>query len=317
MQEFQPGQKWSQLFARLWPGYRAWFLKEGEAARPTYSTCARALRHYMPELLPTWEALIDLAGGGDLVARFLSLYRPTPYLTGCSQAVWTRDEPLLVRNYDYSPALWEGLLLHTAWNGRQVMAMSDCLWGVLDGMNEAGLSVSLSFGGSKRIGDGFGITLVLRYVLEFCETTAQAAEVLQRIPSHMAYNITLVDAQGEFLTVFVAPDQPAQLLHRPYATNHQHQPDWSQYIVGVASLDREWLLSRHLADPAEESQQFVNRFLQPPLFFTRHAQGWGTLYTSVYKPVCRTAEYRWAGVALEQSFDAFIETTLPLIYPTG
>ena len=82
----------------------------------------------MPELVPTWRRLVELAGGGDHAARLLGLYRPTPYLSGCSQAVWTRDSPLLVRNYDYRPELCEGTLLFRAGHGTKVSAMSDCLW---------------------------------------------------------------------------------------------------------------------------------------------------------------------------------------------
>lgn len=78
----------------------------------------------MPELLPTYQRLVELADGGDLESRFLSLYQPTPDLTGCSQAVWTRDQPRLIRNYDYDPSMWEAALLHTSRNGREVITMS-------------------------------------------------------------------------------------------------------------------------------------------------------------------------------------------------
>jgi hypothetical protein len=48
----------------------------------------------MPELLPHWEHLVELSGGDEQVARMLSLYRPTPFLAGCSQAVWSRTRPM-------------------------------------------------------------------------------------------------------------------------------------------------------------------------------------------------------------------------------
>ena len=67
----------------------------------TYPTCRRELERHMPELVPTYERLVELAGGGDVAARMLSLWRPPGFIVGCSQAAWTRDVPMLVRNYDY------------------------------------------------------------------------------------------------------------------------------------------------------------------------------------------------------------------------
>jgi len=37
------------------------------------------------------------------------------------------------------------------------MGMSDCLWGLLDGVNGDGLCASLTFGGRRIVGVGFGI----------------------------------------------------------------------------------------------------------------------------------------------------------------
>ena len=51
------------------------------------------LRAHMPELVPAYERVVELAGGGDLAARMLSLYRPPPYLAACSQGVWSRTAP--------------------------------------------------------------------------------------------------------------------------------------------------------------------------------------------------------------------------------
>lgn len=308
--EKHPGAKWRQMFDRFWPAYSRWFLKEGDQARPTYLHCERALREYMPELIPTYNLLLELSGGGDQSARFLSLYRPTNYMSGCSQAVWTRDQPFLVRNYDYSSKLWEGKLWHTAWNGRQVIAMSDCLWGVLDGMNENGLAVSLAFGGRRAIGEGFGIPLILRYILEFCETTKEATAVLSRVPSHMVYNVTVLDKSGAHATVFVAPDRNIVISKRALATNHQDRVDWPEHAHATASLDRAHVLSLRLHDPDETRERFVSRFLEPPLYQTKHEQGWGTLYTATYEPMAQRMSFRWPGYYLDFGFDHFIEQSL-------
>ena len=302
-----PGQKTRQRFEHAWPAYKEWFLKEGEGKRPGYVSCRHALKQYMPELIPTWEKLSELAGGGDLEARLLSLYRPTPYLSGCSQAAWLRDRPLLARNYDYHPKHCEGVILKSCWNGTETIVQSDSLWGVLDGINEHGLVVSLAFGGRKIVGDGFGIPLVLRYILEFCRTTAEGVKTLERVPSHMAYNVHLLDGTGRFANVHVSPDRPATVANSPVATNHQREIEWTQHAEATFSLARERFLLNHLDEPAESRERFVERFLEPPLYNRRFSKGFGTLYTAVYDPVARTAEYLWPNHRWKLSFDAFDE----------
>ena len=182
IEEQSPGPKWAALFDELWPAYRKWWVREGLTARPTYRECRNALKRHMPELCDLYETLCDLAGGGDTEARFLSFYGPPPYLSACSQAIWPGAEPVMVRNYDYSPNAFDGVFLRTNWQGRAVMGTSDGLWGLVDGVNDAGLAVSLTFGGRRVVGDGFGVPLILRYVLQTCETAAESAKALGRIP---------------------------------------------------------------------------------------------------------------------------------------
>jgi hypothetical protein len=85
IEELELGDRWRAVFEERWPHYREWFLREGEEARPSYATSARMLRAHMPELVPAYERVVELAGGGDLAARMLSLYRPPPFLAACSQ----------------------------------------------------------------------------------------------------------------------------------------------------------------------------------------------------------------------------------------
>ncbi len=315
VREDLPGDRWRRLWERFWPAYERWFLSQGDEARPGRAVAETMLGRHMPELVPLHQRLVELAGGHDLAARFLALYRPTPYLTGCSQVVWTGEEPVLVRNYDYRPSLWEATLLATAWHGRRVMALSDCLWGVLDGMNEAGLAVSLSFGGRRVVGDGFGIPLVLRYALEFCATTAEACQVLQRVPSHMAYNVTAVDAAGDFATLYLAPDREPVCRRWPLATNHQETVAWREHAQATGSLEREQFLAARLADPSETAASLAAAFLRPPLYSTDYRRGFGTLYTAVYYPRRGTVELRWPGRTLGQSFAGFEELEVEVTFP--
>jgi predicted choloylglycine hydrolase len=305
--EDEPGPKWRALFDRFWPAYERWFLSDGDHARPRYLSSLRALRTHMPELVPTYERLAELGGNTDTVARFLSSFCPPSYLIACSQAVWSDDAPFIVRNYDYNPQLCEGVILKTTWNGRQVISMNDCMWGALDGINEDGLSVSLSFGGRKVVGVGFGVPLVLRYVLEFCTTTDEAAAVLERVPVHMSYNVTVLDASGKFVTAYLRPDQPPVVRAVPYAANHQEEIEWEQHARATGTLARERFLYTQLRGGARGPDDMIDSFLRPPLYSSQFDKGYGTLYTAVYHPAARAAEYRWPGVTWRLSFDAFEE----------
>ena len=113
--------------------------------------------------------------------------------------------------------------------------MSDCLWGLLDGVNDAGLAVALAWGGRHARGAGFGITLVVRYLLETCETVEQAATTLARLPVHAPYNLTLADAQGGAATVYLGPDRAARVVLPAVATNHQEQVDWPEHALATRS----------------------------------------------------------------------------------
>lgn len=302
-----PGAKWRAHFVQTWPSYHAWFLQEGDAKRPSYLASRAALRSHMPELYPFWERLVELAGGGDHEARMLSLYCPTPYVSGCSQAIWNRAEPMLVRNYDYHPKLCEASLVKTRWDNVEVLGMSDCLWGLLDGMNQHGLAVSLAFGGRRVVGPGFGIPLVLRYVLQICQTAAQAAEVLARVPCHMAYNVSVVDAEGVPFTLHLSPDRPMRVEAGRVATNHQGEVEWADHAELTQSVARERYLQDRLRDPSETATSFVERFLAPPVFSRGYARAHGTLYTAVYRPLKLTAEYLWTAHRWTQSFRRFDE----------
>jgi predicted choloylglycine hydrolase len=305
--EDEPGPKWRALFDRFWPAYERWFMSDGDRARPRYLSSLRALRTHMPELVPTYERLVELAGNTDVIARFMSSFCPPSYLLACSQAVWSDEAPFLVRNYDYSPQLCEGVIIRTAWNGRRVISMNDCMWGVLDGINEDGLAVSLSFGGRQVVGAGFGVPLVLRYVLEFCTTTDEATAVLERIPVHMSYNVTVLDASGKFVTAYLRPDQPALIRAVPYAANHQEAIEWEQHAAATSTLQRERFLYAQLRGGARNPDDFVASFLRPPLYSNAFARGYGTLYTAVYRPGERTVDYRWPAEKWQFAFDRFDE----------
>jgi predicted choloylglycine hydrolase len=309
--EPQPGAKWLAHARAALPVYRNRFASADDIKRPSLSECRLALQNYMPELLPLWQRLLDLTHADESGARLLSFYCPAVSASGCSQAVWTRYAPTLVRNYDVAAELCEGRLLQTCWHGTRVIASTDCLWGALDGMNEHGLSVSMAFGGGQAVAPGFGIAIILRYVLEFCTTVDEGVEVLRRVPCHMAYNVTLLDAYSQVRTVELSPQCGARVCRTPLAVNHQGDFELTNYAMVSKSHERQQSIMGKLFDPRCNVEAFVNGFEYSPLFATDHTQGSGTLYTAIYNPQLRAVELRWPRrQRMYQSFAQFEECEL-------
>jgi len=291
--EETPGTRWQQLFDSTWPAYRAWYLSEGLDKRPDLPSCRAALSRHMPELVPTWERLVDLAGRGELAARMLSLWEPPGFAPACAQLILERPQRLLIRNYDYSPDLFEQVVYSSRFIDRRVIGTGDCLWGLLDGMNDDGLVVSFTFGGRPGAGHGFGISLVIRYLLEVCTTVQDARAVLDRLPVSMSYNITISDRLGATATAFVAPDSPPEFFDTPLATNHRGiVPEHPEAARVLNSVGRQDALMR-LVQSAPDLQRATGAFLRKPLHNTAYSRGFGTLYTAVYLPDEQVVQYHW------------------------
>jgi len=306
IQEDKPGEKWKALFDRTWPHYKAWFLSDGNLARKGYLTSVTELQKYMPELLSLYEQLVAQAGGGDLEARFLSMYCPPAYMSGCSQVAWTRDSTSLIRNYDYSFKMFEGTMMYTNWL-QPVIGVSDCTWGLLDGMNGSGLAASLTFGGRKVVGNGFGIPVIIRYILETARTVEEGIAILNRVPVHMAYNVTLIDGTGNYSTVYLSPDRKPVIVTTPVATNHQVEVEWGDYASLTGTIERKKFLEEMVTSPYETEATMLSRFLHPPLYNTNFDKSFGTLYTIIYRVNAKNVEVIWPNNHICQSFDVFKE----------
>jgi predicted choloylglycine hydrolase len=299
MEEDQPGNRIREHLAATWPAFRRWW-RDGPHGRPPVDEARARLHAHMPELVPTWERLTAMLPGVSEAGSALALWNPPPFLTGCSQAVVLPGGPALIRNYDWDYRLFDAVVARTAYTGRTVLGMLDCLWGLLDGVNDDGLAVSLTFGGRPQVGEGFGIPLVIRYVLEVCGTVAEAVDVLRRVPVHMSYNVTALDRAGGWATVYVAPDRPARVTARAVTTNHQGTVEWEPYATTIRSVERAERLEELLADGADVAG-VVAACLRSPLYASRFHEGFGTLYTAEYRPVEGIARYHWPGRVWEHS----------------
>ena len=148
--------------------------------------------------------------------------------------------------------------------------------------------------------------LILRYILETCDTTAQARETLERVPSHMSYNVTVVDADGDFVTAQCAPDRATLLTSTPGATNHQGDNQWPEYEQRTGTRQRADSLHT-LSQTDMDVDALTDEFLRAPLYASDFRRHYGTLYTSVYHARSRAMTLRWPGSRLELSLEQPVE----------
>lgn len=312
--ETTPGAAWSALLRDHWPGWRAWYVARGGGAGLVEGE--RAIRRHMPEMTGLIDRLSGHLPEDPVLREFLTYWCPPRYLAGCTQAVSAdADGPFLIRNYDLAPELNEATVLWSSWRGRVVMGMVEGLIGLSDGMNGNGLAVSLSFGGRVATGRGFGIPLLIRYVLETCADVRDGVEALRALPSHMSYNVTLADARGDAATVFLAPDRPVMVRTEPWATNHQLGVEWPRHGRMSATLERARRLGDLYAGPRPDAAGLKSLFLAPPFFATDYRRGFGTVFSAIYRPAGRTLGLFWGdGRGRTWEMDRFAEAVLDVEY---
>jgi predicted choloylglycine hydrolase len=227
-------------------------------------------------------------------------------MSGCTQVAYNKPPYSLIRNYDYNPHWFEGVLLKTNWL-KPVIGISDCNWGLLDGMNADGLAISLTFGGRKVAAEGFGIPLIMRYVLETCKDVPQAVSTLLRLPSHMSYNVTVLDKTGKYKTVYLTPDKGPFVDSEKVATNHQQDIEWLAYEEFTATRERKVFLDKLVNSGDYSRDQLRQTFLEKPLYNKDISKNFVTLYSMQYDLTNLSATVFWPGKELTQSFERFTE----------
>lgn len=291
--EFGDGSdgRWATHTQSLWPLAERWMTKESRTPEGAYRA-RKLFEAHMPELVPVLGRpahQLDRPEG----ETFLTLAALRPFFSGCTQIA---DNGTLLRNYDFDPADCEGTIASSHFL-RPVIGMQDAGWGLLDGMNDAGLAVSLTFGGRFVHGPGFAILIVLRYLLETCSTVDEAIGKLRAIPIAIPQNVTLIDAE-QAVTVFVGPDIPLTTAPDACAANHQHLPVPDEQEQSSRTQARLGAIRAAGTD--------VAAMLKPPLYQLRYDEGLGTVYTARYQPAEGRVTYHWPDEFWEQSFADFV-----------
>ena len=300
------------IFERYWPQYQSWIRKSNNTDE---AYCVREFERHMPELRGMRRDLTQRFGGSEEISRFLTLFDPPRVIRACTQLVLgTEPGPVLLRSYDHHPRLLDRVVLRSHWGTRTTLAMTDCLWGALDGINDHGLAIALAFGGRNVIGSGFAAPMICRYVLETCSSVAEAKHALKRLPVYMPYTFVVVDAKGDFVTAFLGPDRAASFVTRRASANHQGAVEWPEYAEFSNSKARLEQAESLTVDPSNLVEA-RKAFLAPPLWCSDYATASATLYVAEYSPAARALDLRWPGyserLTLQDTHEHAFTVSLP------
>lgn len=275
---------------------RHWSLRTNRSEPPFLGTAEvrTLLGRHMPELLPDFDALLPLYDDQPGAAQGLAFYNQRPFWSGCSVQVARRSEgSTLLRNYDLGvddcPCAFR---FEELAGGGWILGSAEGGWGYLDGMNDRGLAVALTFGGRFVTGPGFTVILVIRWLLQACASVDEALLRLAEaaIPHRMAQNLVLLDRSGAHAVVYLSPDRE-MVVERGLVgcTNHQGRVEVPQHGAFTRTEERLAYLQAH------DGALTLADFLRPPLYQQRYLEHFGTLYSAEYDPAAGRLRLAWPG----------------------
>ncbi|OCA88419.1 peptidase C45 [Bacillus sp. FJAT-27225] len=252
-----------------------------------YKNMKAIFSYFAPHLL---DELDGLSQGLEIsLSRAASLFSgydmPKTEAMGCS-ALITKD--YYVRNYDFSPVLYDGVFslvqpetaFASAGYNLQIL-------GRHDGVNQEGIVVGLHFVSNNGYTKGISPWTAIRMVLDKCSSIDDAIYMLKEIPHSACYNFSLGDKEGNIAEVEATPEKVIVRYGQSFMTCVNHfQDDLLKHKNRISiegSIQRNHYLLG-LKDKNYTHRQMFEEFksIKSPVFFTDYRNLFGTLHTFSY-----------------------------------
>ena len=230
--------RWAAHLRTLFPQAEGWLTDDGRTAEGALRA-RKLFEEHMPELVPLLDRLAEQVDR-PAAETFLTMAALRPFFSGCTQ---TGSNGRLLRNYDFPPDECEATIVRSRFL-RPVIGMQEVGWGLLDGMNDAGLAVSLTFGGRSLAGPGFAVNV--HQHLPVSEEDERTTRTQQRLAAIRAsggdvsamlrpplYESRFDDGFGTLYTADYQPKQRRVTYHWPRETWEQ---SFDRYTAGSRSI---------------------------------------------------------------------------------
>jgi predicted choloylglycine hydrolase len=217
---YEVGYKWGETL--LNHGKKLNYCPTFELTEEKYEfagECLKEYEKYFPEVL---EEIRGIADGNKIPVETLQAILFCMYCfefdNKCTCfAFSTNEEIIFARNSDFLVSL-EKLYMNCIYylkGSYSFNANTTAYVEMEDGVNEHGLAVGLTFVYPKLRKPGLGAGMLVRYILEKCETTADALDKLHLLPIASTHTITLADKNGEIAVVECNPENIVVIRQEP------------------------------------------------------------------------------------------------------
>ncbi|PAV31615.1 hypothetical protein CIL05_02870 [Virgibacillus profundi] len=173
----------------------------------TMNDANKLFEHFAPHLLDEIQGLADaLEISVTKAASLFSGYGiPGFEGMGCSSVV---NQRYAVRNYDFSPEIYDHRLVFIQSEGSfSSVGHSLHVIGRHEGVNEKGLYAAFHFVEKERPKLGLTASTVIRIILDTCESTEDAVDLLKQLPHSWGYNFSIGDRDGNTAIVEIMSDE--------------------------------------------------------------------------------------------------------------
>lgn len=177
-----------------------------QARKDFAHSCIPIYQEFFPEIL---EEIRGLAEGqhcdsNQMQAVLLSMYAIPPACNCSCFAVANDEHILLCRNSDFLTELEKlntNVIYKFTDDSYNFTGNTTAFIEVEDGVNEYGLAVGLTSVYPIIIKPGFNAGMLLRFLLEKCQTTEEVICSIQHLPIGSAQTITVADAKGKIAVI--------------------------------------------------------------------------------------------------------------------
>lgn len=232
---YQAGLQYGNMFKKnnINP-FKNFILKE----KPLKFTekCIPLYQSFYPEIL---EEIQGIAEGLKVEQKIVTVFLFSMFCflleNRCSCFAFCRDDKIiLAKNSDFLTTIekvCDSPYYHLN-KGYSFIGNTTAWSEIEDGVNEHGLAVALTFIYPTKIAAGLNAGMLVRYLLEKCQTTSQAIQALQKLPIASAQTITLADKNGDIAIVECNCDKV--IVRKPengflFTTNHFVSPEMATY----------------------------------------------------------------------------------------